>query len=113
MLAELNFHVIFINKKPSTVLPQPSPKADLTIRQHPFINKQMKPFSLTRREGKSLLQAFFKGTPRRETEFWREYLCQLHPHQPELVIEGTEGKETRTEIRKFIDFLLDSLHFLF
>lgn len=51
MLAELYFHVIFINKKLSNVLPHSSPLADLTTRQHPFINEQMKSFSLVRRAG--------------------------------------------------------------
>lgn len=60
MLAELHFHVIFINKKLSSTLPHPSPLADLTTRQHPFINEQMKSFSLIRGAGK-LPQSFREG----------------------------------------------------
>lgn len=60
MLAELHFHMIFINKKLSNMLPHPSPQADLTTRQHPFINKQMKSFSLIRRARKCSAAGFFQ-----------------------------------------------------
>lgn len=63
MLAGLYFHVIFINKKLSNKLPHPSPLADLTTRQHPFINEQMKSFSLIRRTGKFSATRFLQALP--------------------------------------------------
>ena len=69
MQAEHYFHVIFI-KKLSNMLPRPSPQADLTTRQHPFINEQVKSFSLIRRAGKFSASGFLQELPwKRETEF--------------------------------------------
>lgn len=69
MQAEHHFHVIFI-KKLSNMLPRPSPQADLTTRQHPFINEQVKSFSLIRRAGKFSASRFLQEFPwERETEF--------------------------------------------
>ena len=79
MLAELHFHVGFINKKLSNTLSHPSPQADLTTRQHPFINKQMKSFSLIRRAQKFSAAGLLQEVPW-ETEFWRRYLFQ--PYLP-------------------------------
>lgn len=69
MQAEHHFHMIFI-KKLSNMLPRLSPQADLTIRQYPFINEQMKSFSLIRRAGKFSASAFLQELPwERETDF--------------------------------------------
>ena len=60
--------MIFI-KKLSNMLPRLSPQADLTIRQYPFINEQMKS-SLIRRAGKFSASAFLQELPwERETDF--------------------------------------------
>lgn len=62
MLAERHFHVIFINKKLSNTLPYLSPP-DLTTRQPPFINEQMKSFSFIRRAGKFSASGFLQELP--------------------------------------------------
>lgn len=82
MLAELHFHVIFINKKLSNMLSHPSPQADLTTRQHPFINKQMKSFSLIRRARKCSAAGFLQEVPWERERILERISLPALPHFP-------------------------------
>lgn len=113
MLAELYFHVIFINKKLSNALPPQTPLADLTTRQSPFINKQMKSFSFVRRTWKFSTTGLLQEPPGRQTEFLKEYLCQ--PSTPSSLgsrigsgpwLLGKKGGII-PKIEKLLDFLLN------